>query len=164
MKSCLYLFIFLPFALGGYCQQPDYQEIVAKSNTIMENIYNDLWLVKDGYEELSNLSRQNIYSTTKELPPQYRNIKNIRLENRQARSEIKTLFMDNRYSNYIQDEVYICFSDFKKVLGIGSEPNLCIYMKNLGLYLLFFSTSQNEYLKNTIMNILTRNARAAVSN
>ena len=147
--------------IRAYPQQLDYDEVIAHCNEMIRNIYNDIWLIKDGYKELDSLGLQNIHETA-ELPPHYRAIKNIRIENLEARASRGKFFLEDKYNPYIQDEIYICFSDAKKVLGIGSDPLLCIYLKPYGLYLLFFSSSDNEYLKKAINNILTRNARAAV--
>lgn len=158
---CILLVLFL-CGSNAYSQNLEHEEVIEGCNEVIQNIYNDIWIIKDGYSQLNDFGMQNLYNETRELPPHYRKIKNIRIENKEERATRKTLFMDDRLNAYIQDEIYICFSDAKKVLGIGSDPVLGIYMKPFRLYLLFFSTSRNDYLKKAIINILTRNARAAI--
>jgi hypothetical protein len=159
--SFIFLLLFLS-RINVYAQQLAPEEIVAHCNEMIDNIYNDIWLIKNGYKELQNLGPQNIRHVTPELPPDYQAIKNIRIENLEVRTERRKFFLEERYNPYIQDEVYICFSDSKRVLGIGSDPLLCIYLKPYGLYLLFFSSSESEHLKKAITRILTRNARITV--
>lgn len=154
----LAIFLFLPS--NAYPQTLKKAEIIDRCDEMIRSIYNDIWLIKDGYRELSDLGEQNICDTP-DLPPDFRSIKSIRIANEEGRAgRSMSIFNDAMFDKNVEGELYICFSDGKRVLGIGSDPKIGIYIKPLGFYLLFFTASDDESFKHAVTEILMRNARA----
>lgn len=152
-------FIFLGCAIilpgTGFSQIPDYDDAVVKSNRIMKNIYNEIWKIRNNYDELKDFGPDN-YSGTPELPIQYQKIKSIRVRG-VIDNDRATAFRSERFRGE-KDILYICFSDKSKAFGTLTRPFFGVFINELGLYILIYVNIDNNYFKHDIKNIVERNA------
>jgi hypothetical protein len=135
-------------------QTADEKKIVKRANEIMQNIYMDIWRIRDGYRELAKFGPENM-SDTPELPYQYQSIKCLRFK--RADSEQSAHGRSGLPSN--MDALYIGFSAVKQAVGTFDDPTYVVYVKELRLYLLVYSRSDNRFFEHAIIKIVRKNAR-----
>ncbi|MFA6282404.1 MAG: hypothetical protein WCY05_07910 [Candidatus Omnitrophota bacterium] len=153
--TTLFLFIFVISTAPVYSQTPNYDEVIEKSNRIIKSIYDELWRIRNSYGELKDFCPDN-YSDTPELPAQYQRIKSIRIVG--GSENERTNIFKNKRSRGGNDIIYICFSDQPKAFGMAATPFFGIKMKELGLYIIVYANTENDYLKRAVKSIVTRNA------
>ena len=145
----------LLFPLASGAQTADEQRVIKRANEIMHNIYMDLWRIRDGYQELSKFGPENV-SSTPELPYQYQSINCIRFK-RQGDQQ-GTRGRSGLPSN--TDEVYIGFSGERQAVGTFDEPTCAIYVRELRLFLLVYSRSDNRFFEHAVIKIVRKNGRS----
>jgi hypothetical protein len=161
-KRAIFLFIALLLLYDNtYCQttkdEEKTNEIVETCNEIMKNIYNDIWRIRESYKELKDFGPQN-YSDNPEMPRKFKNIKTLRIKNKEN-FYIKTGFFHSDVYRADVDLFYIFFSTDNRAFGAKSEPFVRLYFKEYGIYLLVYSRSNNNFLRSHIYKIVNKNAR-----
>ncbi|MFA5008622.1 MAG: hypothetical protein WC546_05320 [Candidatus Omnitrophota bacterium] len=155
MKHLIIFSIILFLSLPANAQLPSHEEVATKSNRIMKSIYNDIWRIRDRYPELKNFGSDN-YSDTPELPSHYKVIKSIRIKSHE--SDVGRGFFKVADFRGDRDVLYICFSEGAKAFGTITTPTSGVKLPELGLYVLIYMNTDDQYLRHDIINIVRRNA------
>jgi hypothetical protein len=131
-------------------------DIIAKCNKIIENIYNDIWRVRNNYAELEDFGPQD-YSDTKEVASQFKAIRSIRIKSVQSEKKKGGIF--NTYGLAGEKDILnICFSESNKAFATRAKPTFNIFVKDVGFYILVYSTSDDNFFNHEIISIVKKNA------
>ena len=156
MKHLIIISIVSFFLLQPVCaQQLEREEVVKYANQIIRNIYNEIWRIRDRYPELKDFGPQNL-SDTMELSSYYTKIKKIRI--RSAESEVKRRFFREEQFTGDKDTLYIAFSETPRVHGSVAVPAEGGKLKELDLYILIFSNTDDQFFKHDMINIVKQNS------
>ncbi|MDD4955057.1 MAG: hypothetical protein PHP17_03340 [Candidatus Omnitrophica bacterium] len=132
------------------------EEVVAYGNRIIKAIYNDIWRVRERYPQLKDFGPENLLNETLELPSFYSKIKKIRIKS--AESEAKGRFFRKEEFRGDKDILYIAFSQSPKVYGTVAAPAAAGEVQELGLYILVYINSDDQFFKHDMIAIVRNDA------
>jgi Txe/YoeB family toxin of Txe-Axe toxin-antitoxin module len=163
MKRLIYALLILLVSFTGasakykYAQGIDPQVVVAKSNAIARNIYQDILKIKDKYEELEGFGQRNFKAGR--VRDYERSCYGYCAPFLTANIDFGTAFLDPKFKRFWLD---LNFSEYSCGEAICTyQPDLQIYLKDVGLYLSFTVGSTNDALKNELMAIVKKRAAGA---
>jgi len=149
------------FAIASFLFPPVYPEQIARedvvryANQVIQNIYNDIWRIRDRYPELKDFGPQNL-SDTMELSSYYTKIKKIRIKS--AESDFKHRFFREEQFMGDKDTLYVAFSETSRVYGSVAKPAAVGKFNDLDLYILVYSNTDDQFFKHDMITIVKQNS------